>query len=112
MLIPRCDRCKQDGQVVPVIGRDLCNACMRDLGEWLNAPMDFKRRWCGKVDRADQALRLLERSTQITSEQVAALNGETRRAAYQGLIHLCKLGIIVHLGRGVFAMPSAQEAAE
>lgn len=107
-----CDRCGSEGhQPTQVLGQDLCGPCLADLREWLAKPMAFRVRKCGKVDRADQALRLLERSPTFTSEQVARLNGETRREAYSGAMHLVRLGLVRYLGRGVFGRVLA-EAAE
>lgn len=107
-----CDRCGAEGkQPTQVLGTDLCSACLGDLREWLAKPMEFKRRRCGKIDRADQALKLLERYPTFTSEQVARLNCETRREAYCGTMHLSRLGVVRHLGRGVFG-PAKAEAAE
>jgi hypothetical protein len=105
-LIPHCDRCKQPGQVIPVLGMDLCNGCVADAKAWLGRPYLVPARG-KKIDRLAQASNLLDRMPRITASYVAEMSGEPVRSAYWGLMALAKRGVLVHLGDGVFERPRA-----
>jgi len=110
MLIPHCDRCCAPGQVIQVLGKDCCNACVAELREWLN-PIAKRVRKAHERDRMHQARHFIARDGEACAAKIAASTGEPYRNAYSALIACAKRGKLVHLGKGKFVLPAA-EAAE
>jgi len=113
-LVPHCDRCQLPGQVVQVLGIDLCNRCCEDAKAYLRKPFVFPlRKWRdgSRVNRVQQAANLLSHAQTFTADQIAEMTGEPRKRAYNSMMFLVRLGHLEHKGRGVFSAPKA-EAAE
>jgi hypothetical protein len=103
MLFSLCDRCKTPGvQVFTVLGADLCNPCIADARAFLDTPITA-RRWNARFEQASAVCRA--RGT-VDARLSAAATGEPYRRVYSAYMKLAKSGRLVHLGRGVFALPS------
>jgi hypothetical protein len=114
-LIPHCDRCKLPGQIVTVLGMDLCGKCVEDTRAWLRKPFVFPlRKWRdgSRVNRVQQAANLLSHADTFTADQIAEMTGEPRKRAYNSMMFLVKLGHLEHKGRGVFSKSTAAQVHE
>jgi hypothetical protein len=114
-LLHHCDRCGRAGQVVQILGKDVGTmCCVPKLRTWLGDGMPAAKVVGGKIrNRLQQAMHVLERRPTVTAEEIAAANGETTRKAYEGLRIICRTtGKLRHLGRGEFALPVEEVAAE
>lgn len=113
MLVSHCDRCNHAGQTVPVLGKDLCNACVVELREWMQPPppkaIPSGRRRVS--NRLEQAMHIVARNGYVSDTLLARANREPVRRAYFALMAIAKRGSLVHRGGGVFVRPQA-EAAE
>lgn len=106
---PHCDRCQAaDVQVVQVVGKDLCNVCVRDLKSFLSTPPLRDQRT--RSARTDQAMACARRG-QVSARTLAGVNQEPYRKAYFTLMGLARAGRLVHRGEGIFTLP-VWEAAE
>lgn len=107
-----CDRCKTvQCQVVPVLGRDLCNSCVADFREWadsgLPAPNKPKAHdWWRRIEKG------LERHARLTPDALLDMfPGVTRRNAHDALRFYKAKGWLRQVGTSTFAMaPEDQEA--
>lgn len=111
MLVPHCDRCKLPGQIVPILGADLCNRCVGDVKAFISKPFVFPvRKWRDgtRVNRVQQAANMLMHADTFTADQVADMTGEPRKRVYNSMMFLVRLGHIVHLGRGVFSRAGSE----
>lgn len=107
--VPRCDRCRTLGkQVVPVLGKDLCNICCRSFHEWVAAG---RRNAHGSI--ASHVHRLMATHNYVTSAMLANSCGESKTHCSHHLHRAANRGRLVFLGAGRFALPAAEsEAAE
>lgn len=105
-LRPYCDRCRHEGQIVPVLGMDLCGKCCEDAKRWLREPFSVplrKRQNAMAVDRIKQAENLLARAVTFDARKLASLTGEPYRRTYNSMMFLVRQGYLEHHGRGWFA---------
>ena len=109
MLVPTCDRCRMPHvQLVPVLGVDVCNECVKQTKEFLSTATPYELR--GPALTLAQARSMIERYGHCDAASLALVRREDRSAVYDALMYLRRRGFLVHLGDGIFGL--SKEAAD
>lgn len=110
MLIPVCDRCKRQGQIITVLGKDICTAhCVPLLREWLAVPQRHRRMLAS--ERMEHIRRMCERDGYVEARHLSELTGERSETAQEALRRMEARGELCRVSRGRYSLPLA-EAAE
>jgi hypothetical protein len=116
MIVHLCDRCKTAGQLIPLLGKDICNACVSDVRELLS---QRPAKAVTRVGRSQKIARHtfrepVERALRVSgvacAHGIAAAHDVSYRTVYFAMIAMEKRGELVNLGNGRFGRPS--QAAE
>lgn len=109
-LIPICDKCRRQGQVIQVLGKDLCTSrCVPQLREWLEYKTETHRNTRG--ERLAHAEQCIAKHGYVDAPMIAKITREPTATVNEALRVLAARGKLQRIGRGRYALP-VQEAAE
>lgn len=105
-----CDRCgASNTQLTPVLGKELCNGCVRDLMVWVDMGVPVMRSCRGDWGRAIEVL--LRRHEQITISMLEDVTSKPRKQCHWALRDAVRRKTLRSVRSGVWARYEA-EAAE
>ncbi len=100
-----CDRCKcQDRQTVTVLGKDLCNDCIRDFASWVAMGPSPEKRQRGSWLAAVQSL--LRVHEVITVDMLVEATNRPYRNAHDALRYLKSQGVLDQVKQGEWIAPA------
>lgn len=118
-----CDRCKSyNVQVVPVVGIDLCNACLKAFRVWAQGAeverskeSDQRRKRSVVGGPRKVVAQILAEHGEVTPQTYGSVTQQGYRSAYFSLSHLSRNGVLEKVkrpGNVVVFVAARAEAAE
>ncbi len=121
-LLQCCDRCKSLAvECITVLGRDLCARCVADFDGWMEtgperfrpAKADLLQSVRNPPEASLAVFRVLaaaDRNGRVHARAFSESVGESYRASYYRMRHLCRLGMIDRVAGSVYRLPAALES--